>query len=47
MAAAIGSSMMSASEAPANSAASCTARFSTPVIPEGTAMTMRGLAHLR
>ena len=46
IAAAIGSSMMYAGlRAPANSAASCTARCSTGVIPEGTQITMRGLAH--
>ena len=44
MAAAIGSSMIRAGlRAPANSAASCTARCSTPVTPEGTQMIMRGL----
>ncbi len=48
MAAAIGSSMMYAGlRAPANSAASCTARCSTPVMPDGTQITMRGLAHRR
>ena len=48
MAAAMGSSMMWAGlRAPAYSAASCTARFSTPVMPEGTQMTMRGLAKRR
>ena len=31
--------------APAYSAASCTARCSTPVMPDGTQMTMRGLLH--
>ena len=44
IAAAIGSSMMCTGlRAPAYSAASCTARCSTPVIPDGTQMTMRGL----
>ena len=48
IAAAIGSSIMSAGlRAPANSAASCTARRSTPVMPDGMQMTMRGFAHLR
>ena len=48
MAAAMGSSMMNAGlRAPADSAASCTARCSTPVMPDGTQMTMRGLANLR
>ena len=43
IAAAIGSSMMCAGlRAPADSAASCTARCSTPVIPDGTQITMRG-----
>jgi hypothetical protein len=43
MAAAMGSSMMNGSlRAPANTAASCTARFSTPVTPDGTQMTIRG-----
>ena len=47
MAAAIGSSMMwTGLRAPAYSAASWTARCSTPVIPDGTQMTMRGLFHL-
>ena len=47
IAAAIGSSMMyTGLRAPANSAASCTARFSTPVISEGTQIIMRGLFHL-
>ncbi len=45
IAAAIGSSMtMTGLRAPANSAASCTARRSTPVIPEGMQITIRGLA---
>ena len=44
IAAAIGSSMMCTGlRAPAYSAASCTARCSTPVMPDGTQMTMRGL----
>ena len=48
IAAAIGSSMMWVGlRAPADSAASCTARCSTPVIPDGTAMTMRGLVQRR
>ena len=48
IAAAIGSSMMYAGlRAPACSAASCTARCSTPVMPDGTQITMRGRAHLR
>ena len=48
MAAAIGSSITSTGlRAPANSAASCTARRSTPVMPDGMQMTMRGFAHLR
>ena len=47
MAAAMGSSMMYARRAPAYSAASITARRSTPVMPEGTQMTMRGLAKRR
>ena len=33
--------------APAYSAASCTARCSTPVMPDGTQITMRGLAKRR
>jgi hypothetical protein len=46
MAAAIGSSMLwTGLRAPAYSAASCTARCSTPVMPDGTQMTMRGLFH--
>ena len=46
IAAAIGSSMMCTGlRAPAYSAASCTARCSTPVMPDGTQMTMRGLLH--
>ena len=45
IAAAIGSSMRKTSPAPAACAASSTARFSTSVMPEGTAMTMRGLAY--
>ena len=48
MAAAMGSSMMNAGlRAPADSATSCTARCSTPVTPEGTQMTIRGLAKRR
>ena len=48
MAAAIGSSMMKGVlRAPAYSAASCTARFSTPVTPDGTQITMRGFAQRR
>ena len=47
IAAAIGSSMMyTGRRAPANSAASCTARRSTPVISEGTQIIIRGLFHL-
>ena len=47
IAAAIGSSMMyTGRRAPANSAASCTARFSTPVISDGTQIIIRGLFHL-
>ena len=42
MAAAIGSSMRYTSRAPAASAESRTARFSTSVIPLGTEMMMRG-----
>ena len=42
-AAAIGSSIRKTSRAPADSAASLTARRSTCVIPDGTAMMMRGL----
>src|SRR3954463_11858085 len=46
--AAIGSSMMYAGlRAPANSAASCTARCSTPVMPDGTQITMRGCSDRR
>ena len=46
IAAAIGSSMMCTGlRAPAYSAASCTARCSTPVMPDGTQMTIRGLLH--
>ena len=47
MAAAIGSSMMYALRAPAYSAASMTARCSTPVMPDGTQMTIRGFAKRR
>ena len=47
IAAAIGSSMMCTGlRAPAYSAASCTARCSTPVMPDGTQITIRGLLHL-
>ena len=47
IAAAIGSSMMCTGlRAPAYSAASCTARCSTPVMPDGTQMTIRGLRPL-
>ena len=47
-AAAIGSSTICVGRrAPADSAASCTARCSTPVIPDGTAITMRGLVQRR
>ncbi len=42
IAAAIGSSMRKTSRAPALSALSLTARFSTSVIPKGTQMMMRG-----
>ena len=42
IAAAIACSMMKTSEAPARSAESCTARFSTCVMPDGTEITMRG-----
>ena len=44
MAAAIGSSIRKALRAPADSVASSTARFSTPVTPEGTQTTTRGCA---
>ena len=44
IAAAIGSSIRSAWRAPADSVASITARFSTPVTPEGTHTTTRGWA---
>ena len=48
IAAAMGSSMMYAGfRAPADSAASCTARCSTPVTPDGTQITIRGLAKRR
>ena len=43
MAAAMGSSMRNTSRAPAPSALLMTARFSTAVIPEGTAMMILGL----
>jgi hypothetical protein len=42
IAAAIGSSMRYTSRAPADSADSLTARFSTSVMPNGTQMMMRG-----
>ena len=46
MAAAIGSSItMTGFRAPAYSAASWTARRSTPVMPDGMQMTIRGFAH--
>ena len=38
--------MRNTSPAPALRAASSTARFSTSVMPDGTAMTMRGLTYL-
>ena len=44
IAAAIGSSMMYTLRAPAAYPASLTARCSTPVIPDGTHTTIRGLA---
>ena len=44
MAAAMGSSIRYAWRAPACTAASNTARFSTEVAPQGMQMTMRGLA---
>ena len=44
IAAAIGSSIRNASRAPAFRVASSTARFSTPVTPEGTQTTTRGCA---
>ncbi len=47
MAAAMGSSMRCTSRAPAWVADSLTARFSTSVMPEGTAMTTRGRTILR
>ena len=46
MAAAIGSSIMNTSRAPARIAESLTARFSTSVMSPGTAMTARGLRNL-
>ena len=46
IAAAIGSSIRYAWRAPAESVASSTARFSTPVTPEGTQTTTRGCANL-
>ncbi len=42
IAAAIGSSTRRAHRAPAETAASCTARFSTSVTPDGMPMTTRG-----
>ena len=45
IAAAIGSSIRYALRAPADSVASSTARFSTPVTPEGTQTTTRGCAN--
>jgi len=42
IAAATACSMMNTSEAPARRAESCTARFSTCVMPEGTEITIRG-----
>lgn len=47
MAAAMGSSMRYTSRAPALSALSRTARFSTSVMPKGTQMTMRGFTRVR
>ena len=47
IAAAMGSSMMYARRAPAAIVASSTARCSTPVMPEGTQTTTRGLASRR
>ncbi len=47
MAAAIGSSIRYTSRAPALSALSLTARFSTSVMPKGTQMMMRGLTSVR
>jgi len=47
MAAAIGSSIRYTSRAPAPSALSLTARFSTSVMPNGTQMMMRGLTRVR
>ena len=46
MAAAIGSSTIATSAAPASKAESMTARFSTWVMPEGMQMTMEGLTSL-
>jgi hypothetical protein len=42
IAAAMACSMMKTSDAPARRAESCTARFSTCVMPEGTEITIRG-----
>jgi hypothetical protein len=47
IAAAMGSSIRYTSRAPALSALSLTARFSTSVIPKGTQMTIRGLTSVR
>ncbi len=47
MAAAIGSSIRYTSLAPACSADSCTARFSTSVMPDGMPITIRGCRRLR
>ena len=47
MAAAMGSGTSSTSRAPACCAESCTARFSTSVIPEGTQMMIRGRTQVR
>ena len=47
IAAAMGSSIRKTLRAPADSAASITARFSTGVIPDGTAITIRDLTNLR
>ena len=46
IAAAMGSSISSVQRAPACRTASSTARFSTPVTPEGTQITTRGWPHL-
>ncbi len=47
IAAAIGSSIRNTSRAPALSALSLTARFSTSVMPDGTQMMMRGFTSVR